>query len=661
MKTVPINGEINSFKQRSYWLLGGGLVLLALVGIVLAYQGRSQDYRQQVENRLRLVGEVQNKNVVAWRRKRMADAGALTEDPLLAHALTDWLHSRRQDPELEQMLLQRLQVLVEFEEYALVRLLDTEGRVLLGTDTITANDLPHQEMQALTQALAQGSPVTVEPQALGYFAFPFFSVMAPLYDGVKSIGVVWLVIDLRTSLYSLLQAWQLESPSAEVVLVQRHGDKNIININPLPKSGVLPLSKALPLTRTESPGIQAMRGARGVVRGLNHKDRPIVAMVSAIDGAPWWLTLQIDEAEVVGDARRREGLAFGLLVGGVLFSTALLGGIWQWTAWRTERALKRELELNIRWLDSAQHAAALGYFIYDLHKEQFFISAATAQIFGVDQGGWFSLERWASLVIPEDKKQVLMAHERAISQSEHLHVQYRIYREDTGQQRWIQVWAEVDNQTHGQAGRMIGIAQDITERKNADAQLEEYRHQLESQVRLDPLTGIANRLALEEALHKEWRRAARHAQPVALLMLDLDHFKTYNDTYGHVQGDACLRQVAQVLAASVGREGEMVARYGGEEFTVLLPGASLAQAEVFGQHLVQAVCSLALPHAGTSVAGGIVTISVGVACAQPGKHLTQDQAGITALVQCADQALYAAKQAGRNRCAVADSVPQAAA
>ncbi len=263
MKTVPINGEINSFKQRSYWLLGGGLVLLALVGIALAYQGRSQDYRQQVENRLRLVGEVQNKNVVAWRRKRMADAGALTEDPLLAHALTDWLHSRRQDPELEQMLLQRLQVLVEFEEYALVRLLDTEGRVLLGTDTITANDLPHQEMQALTQALAQGSPVAVEPQALGYFAFPFFSVMAPLYDGVKSIGVVWLVIDLRTSLYSLLQAWQLESPSAEVVLVQRHGDKNIININPLPKSGVLPLSKALPLTRTESPGIQAMRGGSG--------------------------------------------------------------------------------------------------------------------------------------------------------------------------------------------------------------------------------------------------------------------------------------------------------------------------------------------------------------------------------------------------------------
>lgn len=150
MKIVPPRVEINALKKRSYWLLVGLLVLLALLGIAQAYQMRSENYRQQVENRLRLVGEVQSKNVADWRRNRMADAGKLTEDPLLARTLADWLHSQRADPELEHMLQQRLQVLVEFEQYALVRLLDPQGRILLGTDTIAANALPAQEMQALT-------------------------------------------------------------------------------------------------------------------------------------------------------------------------------------------------------------------------------------------------------------------------------------------------------------------------------------------------------------------------------------------------------------------------------------------------------------------------------------------------------------------------------
>lgn len=121
------------------------------------------------------------------------------------------------------MLQQRLQVLVEFEQYALVRLLDPQGRILLGTDTIAANALPAQEMQALTQALADGVPVAVEPQAPGWFCVSLFSVMAPLYDGLEPIGAAWLVIDLRSSLYPLLQAWQLESPSAEVMLVRHYG------------------------------------------------------------------------------------------------------------------------------------------------------------------------------------------------------------------------------------------------------------------------------------------------------------------------------------------------------------------------------------------------------------------------------------------------------
>lgn len=649
MMNIPAREKIVAYKRRGYWLLVLVLIVLALSSIFVMYAERSGEYRQQVQDRLRLVGELQTRNIAEWRRARMADAGALAQDPLFSAALAGWQRGSDLDDMAQQMLMQRLQVLVEYDQYAMVYLLDTQGQLLLSTAAALPRPLADQERQALQTALERAAPVAVEPQAPGYFAFPFFGVMAPLYDGFEPIGVAWLVMDLRTSLYPQLQTWQVESESAEAVLIQRAGEDSIVNINPLPKNGVAALSKSLPLTR-DGPAMQAVRGTRGIVRGINHMDHPVISMVSAIDGAPWWLLVQIDEAEVLSDARRREGLAFGLSIGAVFLLMALLGGIWQWSAWRAERTLKRELQLHIRWLDSAQQAAALGYFVYDLKKEEFYISETTARIFGVATGGWLSLKRWATLVVAEDKNAVFAALEQAITQRQHLHVQYRICREDNGLLRWIQVWAEVDGHAGEAPSRMIGIAQDITERKQVDEQLEEYRHQLENQVRLDPLTGIANRLALQEALQKEWRRAARHDQSVALLMLDLDYFKTYNDTYGHVQGDACLSQVAQMLAASVGREGELVARYGGEEFVVLLPNATLAQAQVFGERLVQAVQRLGLPHAGNSVLGQVVTISVGVACAEPSVLLAQEQAAITALIERADGALYTAKQAGRNRC-----------
>lgn len=647
-------------KQKyGYWLLVLAVVVLALGSVVWVYDRRTDEYHLQVQERMRLVGQVQSKSVANWRRSRMADAGVFSHDPLLSKALAQWLHSQPREHHQEALLRQRLRVLVDYDQYAQVYLLDTRGQLLMSTDTTTNNSaaalphpLPAQEMQALRRALARGQPVAVEPQAPGYFAFPFFGVMAPLYDGVEPIGVAWLVMDLRSTLFPLMQALQAQSQSEETILAQLEGQDSLININPLPKSGVAALSKPLPLTRN-GPGMQAVRGEQGIVRGTNHLGHLAIGMVSAIEGAPWWLIIQIDEAEILSDARRREGLAFGLLIGALLLLLALLGGILQRLAWRKERALKRELQLHIRWIDSAQQAAALGYFAYDLGSKEFYLSKIAAHIFGVAASGWLPVKRWAVLIEKEDRKAVFAAHKQTITQDQHLRMQYRIRRADSGEQRWLEIWAEVDRYESAAAcTRMIGIVQDITERKHTDEKLEEYRRQLESQVRLDPLTGIANRLAFQEALHKEWRRAARHGQSVALLMLDLDHFKAYNDTYGHVQGDACLRQVAQVLAASVAREGELAARYGGEEFVVLLPGSNLEQAQAFGQKLVQAVRSLGLPHAGTSVPGQQVTISAGVACVWPsGKQEKTDK--FCALIECADGALYAAKQAGRNRCCAA--------
>lgn len=161
----------------------------------------------------------------------------------------------------------------------------------------------------------------------------------------------------------------------------------------------------------------------------------------------------------------------------------------------------------------------------------------------------------------------------------------------------------------------------------------------------DSLTGIANRRRFEEALEVEFARASRSGAPLSLLMFDVDYFKRYNDTYGHVAGDACLRQVAQTLQASLVRPADLAARYGGEEFVALLPDTDPAGARMVAERIRQAVMALGIPHAGNGA--GLVTISAGVYTSGAGGGMATDSA--TALVERADALLYRAKQSGRNQ------------
>jgi len=163
----------------------------------------------------------------------------------------------------------------------------------------------------------------------------------------------------------------------------------------------------------------------------------------------------------------------------------------------------------------------------------------------------------------------------------------------------------------------------------------------------DGLTGLANRRLFDEVLETEWRRAARHRQPLALAMLDIDLFKKYNDHYGHLGGDDCLRQVVQVLKRHIGRAGDLLARYGGEEFVFIAPATGISSAMVLAEAIRTALEELALPHAQSSF--GHVTVSIGLAVMIPAVGQTPDQ-----LIQQADQALYRAKRQGRNRVVLAD-------
>ncbi len=177
----------------------------------------------------------------------------------------------------------------------------------------------------------------------------------------------------------------------------------------------------------------------------------------------------------------------------------------------------------------------------------------------------------------------------------------------------------------------------------ANLRLREANRQLEHLSHCDGLTGIANRRRFDAALAAEWGRAQRHAYPIALLLLDIDDFKGYNDGYGHLAGDDALRQVARALSQALGRAEDCAARYGGEEFAVLLPQSTLADAQQVAAHIARAIAQLALPHA-YSRAAPHLTLSIGVAALVP-----QPELDALTLVTRADGALYRAKALGRNR------------
>ncbi|CAO3415106.1 diguanylate cyclase domain-containing protein [Azospirillum endophyticum] len=160
---------------------------------------------------------------------------------------------------------------------------------------------------------------------------------------------------------------------------------------------------------------------------------------------------------------------------------------------------------------------------------------------------------------------------------------------------------------------------------------------------LDGLTGIANRRRFDETMAREWRRCARSHLPLSLIILDVDHFKAYNDQYGHQTGDECLRIIAEVLSERVRRPSDLVARYGGEEFICLLPETDGPGATGVAEGFRTAVAERRIPHAQSPVAPH-VTISLGVASVIPSAEGSPDR-----LAETADRLLYRAKRAGRNR------------
>ena len=189
--------------------------------------------------------------------------------------------------------------------------------------------------------------------------------------------------------------------------------------------------------------------------------------------------------------------------------------------------------------------------------------------------------------------------------------------------------------TQDKKNYIVAVARDITQRKKVEERLRQLSN-------LDGLTGVYNRRFLDEMLTNEWHRLKREKQPLSVLMIDVDFFKLYNDSYGHQAGDQCLIQVATQLKAQIKRPADFVARYGGEEFCLVLPNTIIDEDNTVGEHCRTSVESLKIEHVKSQVSA-YVTISIGGASAIPGDGNFKE------LIQLADQALYRAKELGRNR------------
>ena len=276
---------------------------------------------------------------------------------------------------------------------------------------------------------------------------------------------------------------------------------------------------------------------------------------------------------------------------------------------------------------------------FDGHRS--YISASASE-----WGGWNREEllgmKSLDLVHPDDRPRAKAIVQNLRAGGEGDLLECRVRRK-LGTYAWAE--ANIRPVRDPATGKTIGIlnmVRDISRRKRAELDLKKAIVALEALAVTDPLTGIANRRRFDQCLTSEWRRATREHEPLSLLMLDVDWFKSYNDTYGHTRGDSCLKQIAEAALDIVARPGDLVARIGGEEFAVVLPNTPACGAIEVASQICAAVSRRRLPHITNPT--GCVTVSVGCATLTPalGKHSTF-------LVERADNALYAAKHAGRNQ------------
>lgn len=280
-----------------------------------------------------------------------------------------------------------------------------------------------------------------------------------------------------------------------------------------------------------------------------------------------------------------------------------------------------------------------------LQGDRKYSSPAATEVLGWSQEEMLGDECMAH---PEDAPRWFELLDDCRGGKETVSLSFRCVKKD-GQYIWLESNISLvrDPATKEPTG-FVYILRDISERKIAEDKLQDAFNIAEQLAMVDGLTGVANRRLLDETLNREWMRAVRDGTSISLLLIDVDHFKLYNDIYGHLAGDLCLQTIATAIQNGLRRPPDLLARYGGEEFVVVLPNTPSPGAEVMSTSVLKAVEKCAIPHAGNP--HGTVTVSLG--CATMIATLDSNP---TDLLKLADGAMYRAKANGRNQIQLAGS------
>jgi diguanylate cyclase (GGDEF)-like protein/PAS domain S-box-containing protein len=271
-----------------------------------------------------------------------------------------------------------------------------------------------------------------------------------------------------------------------------------------------------------------------------------------------------------------------------------------------------------------------------------YIGPQIEELLGWKQSSWLSVNDWADRIHEEDRQKTV---DFCVAQSQKgvdHEADYRALTRD-GDYVWIRDVVHVVRREDGSVDSLVGFMFDITERKQSEDKILQLQRELEVLSYRDSLTGVANRRMFDTLYPVEWAKARATGEPLSLVVIDIDYFKQYNDHYGHVQGDECLRRVARALDTCASRSRDLCARFGGEEFILLLPATDEGAARNVADRCRKLLAHKEIPHARSGV-GRAVTVSMGVGTIVPG---AQDDPNV--FLDRVDRRLYQAKSAGRDR------------
>jgi len=271
-----------------------------------------------------------------------------------------------------------------------------------------------------------------------------------------------------------------------------------------------------------------------------------------------------------------------------------------------------------------------------------YIGPQIEALLGWTPESWATVQDWAERIHPDDRERVVQF---CVAQSQAGVDHEADYRALTrgGGYVWIRDVVHVVRDQAQNVEALVGFMFDISERKRSEEQLLGLQAELQDLSFKDALTGLANRRRFDHVMDREWGEAKANGQPLSLVMIDIDYFKQYNDHYGHLRGDTCLKQVADLLFGASKGARDFLARFGGEEFALVLPETNAEQARKIAWRCRDAIARARIPHAGSSI-GENLTISLGA-----GTTVPCDDEGAMTFIESVDRRLYRAKMQGRDR------------